>query len=847
VRARSFRLLVLAAALTPVAIGAQSAPQPAPPVRSATGDVEEILVTITKSDEKLADVPASVSAFGAEDVTLAGIASSSDVASLLPNVVTKGESRTGNFSIRGVSESFSSQSPVAYHLDGSFRPRLDSLLGQFYDLESVELVRGPSGTVYGRNATAGAIDLRHVKPHPDYEVLADALTGNYRHVQLRGVVYAPPLGAGDERLMARLSLQRDVRDGYVNDLTGRSRRRDPHNADDWASRLTLRSLPRDGVELTLRASYAQSDADPYTERPLVDSYTRGFLDTRVFDANGNLTKLNFGVVGFDPYHGYPQLVSDLTDVVLADSNGDPDVHTLRLLANLLSPGPGASRADVEQVVLGLVMPSLIADPSQVGHAAQPIPRNPLKTRSDAYRRHQTSLEVYGVEGALAWDFSPPALGDVRLDLHFGWEHTGLDQVVDADGSELPILDVFRPQRVDLHTGELRLASRSDSAFDWIAGLFYFRQTLLRHTDEVVIPFGTIVSDVTEVTTGFAPFARVELHPLAWLAHPPAQDVTLFGGWRLNRDSIDLHFQNLLTPTSGGLPLPLQRDTSVFEENTWEAGVRWQPSERHTVYLKYAKGYKTGTLEADSQTGEIHAVRPELIRGWELGVKSELWDGRVLAALTGFWSSYTDLQVPQVIGLTQRTLNAAEASLRGVELELRAAPAEGLTLQASAGFLDARFDRFCSDDAAQRLPVSDPGCPASNPLFPWQGQSNLAGHALEDAPRWKAAALASYRVDLGAWGTLTPVLKLTWTDHYWLRPYALPTDRVDAYTRTDLRLVWQSEDERLSVEAYAENLEDEIVYARLATTAEFTGSFPASLGLLPPRTYGVRVGFHWKRD
>ncbi len=540
-------------------------------------------------------------------------------------------------------------------------------------------------------------------------------------------------------------------------------------------------------------------------------------------------------------------MSDLTDVVVADANGDADVHTLHLLANLLSPGPGASRSDVEQVVLGLVIPDLLADPSQVGAAALPIPRNPLDVRSSAYQRHRTKLRVAGTEGALGWDFATPALGELRLDFHFGWERIELDQVVDADGSELPILDVFRPQRVDLHTGELRVSSQGDGAVDWIAGLFYFRQVSERGRDEIVIPFGTILSEATEVATGFAPFMSVAVRPLEWFSNAPRLDLELFGGWRLNRDSLDLTFQNLAHPSSGGLPQLVQHGRTVFTEDTWELGVRWRASEHHIVYLKHAKGYKTGSLEADNQTGEIRSVRPELIRAWEAGVKSVFFDGRLQLSLTGFASDYSDLQVPQVVGLSQHTLNAAAATIRGVELEASAQPLAGLSLQANVGYLHAVFDSFCSDDAAQLLPSSELGCPASNPLFPWQGQSNLAGKHLEDAPRWKTSVFASHQLELGAWGTLTPVVKLSWTDDYVLRPYDLPSDRVDAYTRTDVRLVWRSEDGRLSVETFAENLENDVVFARKATTGEFSGAFPVSLGLLPPRTYGVRVGFHWRGE
>ena len=848
--------LLIAAALG-VGLSASAQPRaaqsPSAPSAATATDVEEIVVTITKSEESLADVPASISTFSSDAIALAGIETADDIVSLIPNVVTKGESRTGNFSVRGVSESFSSQSPVAYHVDGVFKLRLDSLLGQYFDLESVELARGPAGTVYGRNATAGAINFRHVKPQPELEVFGDALYGSYRRFQLRGVVNAPLLGEGDERLMARLAVQREVRDGYMNDLTRAKRRSDPHNADEWYSRLTLRSVPSESLELTLRGFYNQSDADPYTSRPLLPQFAQGFLDTRSIDDAGNLVAENFGVVEFDPYHGYARLVESLIDN-LASSN-DPNIQQLEALIRLGARASGTPFRDFARDIVingspGLIPPivdQFIEPPAQLGVAALPIPRDPLKVRSSAHRLADTRLRVGGAEGALAWDFAVPALGELRLDASFGWEHTRFDQVVDADGSELAVIDIHRPHEIDLVTGELRLSSQGDGPVDWIAGLFYFRQELRRGVDRIVLPFGTILSELTDVTNGFAPFMSASLRPLEFFGDDPALELELFGGWRLNRDSLELEFQNLAHPSSGGLAQPLQHGSAVFSEDTWELGLRWLATEDLTLYVKHAKGYKAGLLEADNENGEIRSARPELIRAWEAGAKASLFEGRLYLALTGFLSDYSDLQVPQVVGLSQRTLNAAEATIKGVELELIAQPVDGLTLQASAGFLDARFDRFCSDDAALALPVSDPGCPASHPLFPWQGQSNLAGHRLEDAPRWKTSLFASYQAALGAWGTLTPVVKLTWTDDYWLRPYALASDRVDSYTRTDVRVVWRSANERYSVEAFAENLENRVVYVRNATTGEFSGSMPASLGLLAPRTFGVRVGFAWRGE
>ena len=140
--------------------------QPADPgARDDLGAIEEIVVTITKRAETLTEVAATISAFNANIIEQVDIQSVADVANLIPNAQVKGDG-DGSISIRGISQSFTSQAPVAMHLNGIWRfQSSNSFLGSFYDLESIEVQRGPVGTVYGRNATAGALDVHWKKPH----------------------------------------------------------------------------------------------------------------------------------------------------------------------------------------------------------------------------------------------------------------------------------------------------------------------------------------------------------------------------------------------------------------------------------------------------------------------------------------------------------------------------------------------------------------------------------------------------------------------------------------------------------------------------------------------------------
>jgi iron complex outermembrane receptor protein len=99
-------------------------------------------------------------------------------------------------------------------------------------------------------------------------------------------------------------------------------------------------------------------------------------------------------------------------------------------------------------------------------------------------------------------------------------------------------------------------------------------------------------------------------------------------------------------------------------------------------------------------------------------------------------------------------------------------------------------------------------------------------------------------DLGSRGSLTPVVELAWTGDYYRRPFNQPVDRVDAYTKTDARLVWASPSERWTVELYGQNLEDRDVFGRVIVLPEFLGGMPVGFEAFEPRTYGARVGFHW---
>ena len=263
------------------------------------GGIDEIVVSITKRDESLQDVAGTISAFGSEIIRQTNIERIADAVALIPNVQIKGGANQA-ISIRGISQSFVSQSPVARHVNGIFKFDNESYTGHFYDLEGIEVARGPSGTIYGRNATAGAVDIRWKKPHADWEVFGDVTLANTDRYHFRGGVNVPLLGEGNESLMGRFVFQREVHDGWVdNELT--TRRDDPDRGDDLFLRGSLRSILGEGRELILRGFYHDREDGTISSTPILSNYTEGLLRL----------PQGLGVFTTDPFSGYEQFVTEV--------------------------------------------------------------------------------------------------------------------------------------------------------------------------------------------------------------------------------------------------------------------------------------------------------------------------------------------------------------------------------------------------------------------------------------------------------------------------------------------------------------------------------------------------------
>ena len=268
-------------ALAAVPAGAQDAPATpdaaAAEETASEGGLGEIIVTAQKRSQNLQDVPAAISAFSSEDLAARGVSETSDLMGSLPNIqVTSAYSDTQpNFSLRGISVanefSASTASPVGVYVDEVYQSFRASHGQQLYDLERVEVLRGPQGTLYGRNTTGGAINF--ITRKPDLSGNNGYLTlgyGNYDTIKAEGAV---ELTLAEDKAGIRAAFTRSKGDGYTFNPT---QNLDFGTTDSIAGRISLRFKPVDTIDINLKAYYAKND--PRQDLPYGIGYLQGRTD-----------------------------------------------------------------------------------------------------------------------------------------------------------------------------------------------------------------------------------------------------------------------------------------------------------------------------------------------------------------------------------------------------------------------------------------------------------------------------------------------------------------------------------------------------------------------------------------
>jgi iron complex outermembrane recepter protein len=771
-----------------------------PPELERLGPLEEVIVTAEKREESLQRSALAVTALASQVVERQQISDLKSVTTLIPNLQIGLSSTQAAFdlALRGIVSTNRTEfgdSAVAFHVDGFYSPRPQGATMMIHDLDRVEALRGPQGTLFGRNANAGVINVVTAKPDTSHLFGAvDMTLGSYDLERFKAHLNLPV----SDTFALRGAAFVEQRDGYIAFLPGShadSRTARYDNSNKLALRLSGQWDPNEDWTLFTSAErYADRGAGtiPVSLQPSAGYGLRSALIT----SPGELDMKN------DTFH----LRADHR-FALASSPA--------LELSYLFGWARMTRANVSDQDVGLAM-----DPELRG-----LPNPPLPSTYDEERRTEDSefvstqheIQLKPLEaGPVDWIaglFYYRENNSIRFDVDVRDDRGSLPGAVDDDDVRYS-QSFIQPDRT-------------------LAAWAGFGQMTWHATERTRLSFGArYTEDMKRDRRGINLVC-------------PGPNTTI-GNGGLNLDGIataDIPFSP--DPDSPvAVPGTCRITTHNDAEQTW-AKVTYMARLEHDLregLLGYAMtntGFKSGVI----QDGGSYAD-PEEVVNYELGLKATLLDGTMTVNSVGFFSDYSDIlrtrSEKNANGVHQLiTRNATRADIYGLESEWLWMAGESDHLQAVFTWLVARYLDYPTVDTQYYVP--------NDPLTP---VINLQGNTLPFAPEFTATLVYEHAFPLANGARLVPRLQAKYQSEMFLTDFNRASDTQEAYTRTDVSLRYESGRSWL-VEAYVLNVEDEDVKNNVDLRANQPGSggvagFPgvARAFFDAPRTWGIRASYHF---
>lgn len=601
--------------------------------------IEEVVVTARKREENLQDTPISISAYSGENLQARGITKLNDIQTLTPNLTfynytTQGAS-TNNASvfIRGVGQADfapTAESGVGLYVDGVYYGRSVGSTLDLIDLERIEVLRGPQGTLFGRNTIGGALNISTKKPHDQFEGRVEATTGTDGKAEVALFMNVPLAN----NLYSNFSVMHKQQDGYVTKTTTGQ---DLGDTDTSGARVGLLWQPTDALEVRLAADYSTSDQNGL---PSV-------FDGVIFDDGSVSGTVNSAYAHnvLDGINGSGLNACDATPANPAGSLDNPACLNDQYRGSNSGNGEDFSDTDTWGVALTieqtinerLTFKSITAYRNLDAHFANDADLTSVPVNDkieDILKQEQVSQEfqLLGSYDKVDW----------ILGLYYFQE----------DGANInPVSFYLGPG------GATNILSGGDFDNDSKAA---FAQATTHVTDKLDVTVGVRWTEDTKRFT-------------------PNQYVTSFAfpqPWPV--------FFRLV---------PLQEYEETFDAVTPMLNVAYDLTDGLMLYATYAEGFKSGgfTQRLSGPFLALPSFGPEEVESYELGLKYASEDGSLTANLAAFYMDYSDIQINVFLGIAPTLDNAGSATVQGGELELKWMLAEGWLLETAAGYTDAGYD------------------------------------------------------------------------------------------------------------------------------------------------------------
>jgi iron complex outermembrane receptor protein len=795
--------------------------------------IEDIVVTARRTSENLQTTPVAVSAISGEALADRQIVGIQEIAAATPNLsFTSAVAQPGSSAvfIRGQGSSdglIAIDQAVGVYLDGVYAARSTGGATDLVDVSRVEVLRGPQGTLFGRNTTGGAINIIANRPTDEFEGLVRADYGNYDTLLLQTVLNVP-VAPG---LAFRAAYQHREHGGYGRNV--------------------------------------------YLNRPLGDNNSEYGRISALLEPEGGRFSALFSA-DFSRFSNHGELVGLRTyDPTLSTANpaasagpaAFPYLPTELLAAacgtQALPPFPpgNATAGFLGALKAGAIplCPATNPRPGPIGTYAVGGANFPGFYNQSGNVPAYGQSDTRGTSAVLEYEFSEAA----TLKSTSAWRGVELESLTDNDGTPYQLSGGRAPvpgNRISQSQFSQELQLSGDvGPIQYILGGFYFVENGTDRSDS-----GSLFPLSPSVGTVDAEVRNRSMAGYGQLIFAVTDSVRLTGGLRYTDDKRQMVLRNRDTNVLSGVVTsslgtvadglldgdPNDRFRATFERNynywSYLVSADWQATDDLFFYAKTSRSQRSGGLNTRAVAGGIPPVGfdPETVTDYEVGAKIDLLDRRLRVNLAAFNSDVDDVQ-RNVIGVGNGRLvsgveNAASARIRGFEAEITVVPVDGLTLGLNYGYTDAQYNEFVNLD----------GSDWSNAAFPY-------------TPKHTIGVSADYSVELGN-GRLKLHADYSWRDEVYSSPIAASapqrvglnaaqiealsarlqdTARIDSYGLANARIAYEFNEPNVEVALYARNLTSTEYSTRLlavqGTALGFTSYMPGN-----PRTYGASVTFRF---
>jgi iron complex outermembrane receptor protein len=774
------------AGLCLITCGGPAAAQSSPPPTTAESEgetIESVIVTARRREENLQDTPVAVTALSADALERQQITGTTDLDKVAPNIqfhsygTLTGNNSAAQVFIRGIGQTDATPAVdpgVGVYIDDVYMGRAVGAAMEFRDIANVQILRGPQGTLFGRNTIGGAVLLTTNQPGDDAGNTVRVGFGEDNLYEAFGAFDLPLSG----NWSSRLALGMRKRDGYVTrEFDGK----DLGDENMATGQIALRYNPSDVFDMTLRGDYTKEDENgsPFVFRSINEAAT--FVGAASIAA------------------GCPNILDPLPPPLLVGPLDDP----------------------------------------RCGNDAQYMGEF---TNGGTYEAEST-LENVGGSLVLDWDVNDTfSLKSITASRKLEW--TGSR---DADNTPLLILHTNYTSESEQFSQELQALVKGDR-IDGVIGLYYFDEDSF---DRLLVPLGN--PGTSYDTQRVAMDTKAKAAFTEW--HFKFTDAfSATAGVRYTEETKGLQATMFnvspataaepaaptnLCPFAGAPPtqtgclfLTTDRFARDFTSTTSSASVQYRFNEQVMTYVSWSQGFKSGGFNqrynAAPPGNAPISFGDETAESFEIGVKMDPLDN-LRINLAAFSTNYDDIQMTYRLGVVPLLFNAGEASIDGAEMELEYLPTENFRIDATLGYLDAKFDS-----------ITPP--PPFGPVTPTA--TATLDSRLPFTPEFQGHLGLSYTFHPGSSWRLTPRVDLSYTDEQFFDAGNSPEIAQDeAVTLVNASIAFESDDDKWRFVLGANNLTDE-VYPVAGTSSMTTASGYAEIIYARPRTLSLVATYNF---